>query len=201
MLRNHYKTSGTKVFVRFVSEGTPKTASFSVNLERSRILPLAKHDFHLRYSPLAVNCSADYLQTSVSLSAPTSPSAYTGPRDCTWVLRSSAGKTFAVMFQSVNVSTLKILKNNLSIPYLSQIDPDDGGGCTKNYIEVRDGPYSYSSLTGTYCGTNMPTHFLTSGSSVYVRFVVEGFPKTASFSLGMGQSKLQSTVWKSDYIS
>lgn len=63
-----------------------------------------------------------------------------------------------------------------------QIDHEENN-CTRNFVEVRDGLTSTSSLMSRNCGTSLPAHNKTSSYRVYVKFATQGFDKAGNFTM------------------
>lgn len=81
-------------------------------------------------------------------------------KDCLWYVNSSKEK---------GTVTLKFTDFDFS-----RSDPS----CTKDYVEVRNGLTEHAPLIGKYCGGKLPSPVQSSGSGLWVRYVVSGEIKT-----------------------
>lgn len=54
--------------------------------------------------------------------------------------------------------------------------------CKFDHIEVRDGPFAFSTIIGRYCGQESPTYVRSSGRYLYIKFVADGELEAIGFS-------------------
>lgn len=54
--------------------------------------------------------------------------------------------------------------------------------CKFDHIEVRDGPFGFSTLIGRYCGQESPAYVRSSGRYLYIKFVADGELEAIGFS-------------------
>uniref|UniRef100_A0A8C7HPD2 ATP synthase subunit C lysine N-methyltransferase n=1 Tax=Oncorhynchus kisutch TaxID=8019 RepID=A0A8C7HPD2_ONCKI len=54
--------------------------------------------------------------------------------------------------------------------------------CKFDHIEVRDGPFSFSTLIGRYCGQESPLYIKSSGRYLHIKFVADGELEAIGFS-------------------
>lgn len=47
--------------------------------------------------------------------------------------------------------------------------------CSKNYLEIRDGPSKLSPLVGRYCGKEPPSTIFSTGSYLNIRYQTDSF--------------------------
>ncbi|KAK2562119.1 Neuropilin-1 [Acropora cervicornis] len=124
-----------------------------------RIWPLRKHNFvSLRAelygclaepSPSGTNCTRNGHRMSGESNPPYK-------MDCQWNVTSSTDKGAVIL----KFTTFDF----------SRSDPS----CIKDYLEVRNGPTEDAPLIGKFCGSKAPSPVQSSGSSLWVRYVVSG---------------------------
>ncbi|XP_049326908.1 inactive serine protease PAMR1 [Astyanax mexicanus] len=81
---------------------------------------------------------------------------------CDWTLHVSSGLTMELRF------TMLSLESDHS--------------CRYDYVEVRDGDNQNSPVIGRYCGDNIPAPVRSSGDSLHIRFVSDGYNNYDGFS-------------------
>ncbi|XP_007545700.1 neuropilin and tolloid-like protein 2 isoform X1 [Poecilia formosa] len=86
-----------------------------------------------------------------SFSSPNYPNTYPPNKECLYVLE-------ALPRQRVELQFSKIFQIEASFE------------CRFDHIEVRDGPFSFSTLINRYCGTANPGRILSSGRFMWIRF-------------------------------
>ena len=86
-----------------------------------------------------------------TISSPSYPRNYPHSSDCVWILRATPGRNVTLTFTNMNV--------------------EEHASCNYNYVEVRQGDNSNSSVIGKYCGTKLPYAITSFGNTLYVRFV------------------------------
>ena len=57
----------------------------------------------------------------------------------------------------------------------------DCSNCGCDYIELRDGDRSTSSIIGRYCSSTMPSKIISTGNQLYVKFVTDGSNQYSGF--------------------
>ena len=57
----------------------------------------------------------------------------------------------------------------------------DCSDCGCDYIELRDGDRSTSSIIGRYCSSTMPSKIISTGNQLYVKFVTDGSNQYSGF--------------------
>ncbi|XP_029444624.1 cubilin [Rhinatrema bivittatum] len=82
--------------------------------------------------------------------SPYYPSAYPHEKTCEWVIMQPEGRAARLNFITFNIQ--------------------HGADCNSNYLEVRDGSSSDSSLIGKYCGPTVPLPVQSTHRSLYVKF-------------------------------
>jgi len=59
--------------------------------------------------------------------------------------------------------------------------PTNEGNCDYDYLEIRDGDQGYSPLKNKFCGSDFPPVIISSGSSLWLRFVSDGTIEYSGF--------------------
>ncbi|KAM9307657.1 cubilin [Gastrophryne carolinensis] len=90
------------------------------------------------------------------------PNPYYRERTCEWIIAQPEGEVVQLNFDSFNL-----------LP---------GTRCSSNYIEIRDGPSSDSTLIGTYCGPDIPPPAYSTQRSLYIKFVTDASSTNGGFS-------------------
>ena len=112
--------------------------------------------------PLFTVCSGtSYLSpsqnVSSSLKSPGYPSNYPSYLDCTWIISTTPGSSVEITFS-----------------YFSTDFSD--------YLEIHDGPYSYSRRVARYSGSRSAFSFTSSGATLRIRFTSNGSGTGGGFS-------------------
>ena len=113
--------------------------------------------------PLLIVCSGTSSITlsqnvSRSLGSPSYPSNYPNNLDCTWIISTTPNSSVEITF--TNFST----EQNF------------------DYLEIRDGPFSYSRQIASYSGTHSTFSFTSSGTTLRIRFKTDGSVTRRGFS-------------------
>eukprot|EP00795_Rhopilema_esculentum_P014104 gene14104-5092_t len=85
------------------------------------------------------------------ITSPNYPRNYPHNTECIWLLRGTPGRQITFTF--------------------TNFDIESHSSCRYDFVEVRQGDNSNSSLAGRYCGTNLPNTVTSFGNSLYVRFL------------------------------
>lgn len=71
--------------------------------------------------------------------------------------------------------------------------------CRYDYVEVRDGDSINSGVIGRFCGNSRPAPIQSSGNSLHILFVSDGYKNFdgffATFQENSGRSKVNSFIW------
>ena len=59
---------------------------------------------------------------------------------------------------------------------------EDDSNCTRNYLEIRDGPDEDSYIVGRFCGMDSPGHRMSSKRHLFLKYVIEGASANRGFS-------------------
>ena len=60
--------------------------------------------------------------------------------------------------------------HSIRIDFRDDFHIEDSSNCRYDSLELRDGPFGYSSLFGRYCGKNHPAMIESSGQYIWMRF-------------------------------
>jgi len=100
---------------------------------------------------LPSSCSRVLTDDQGTISSPGYPNAYPPSANCTYRIRTSPGTYVVVSFLGISI--------------------ENSPGCSKDYIEVRDGASSSSPLLKRLCGSPSPSVIMSTGNDMYIRFV------------------------------
>lgn len=81
--------------------------------------------------------------------------------DCVWTIEMPVNRAINLTFNSFDV--------------------EDSYSCSYDYVQVYDGDSVHFPLVGTFCGTSIPSFFLSSGNLLTVRFISDGSVQKAGF--------------------
>ncbi|KAM4689065.1 cubilin [Discoglossus pictus] len=90
------------------------------------------------------------------------PNAYFRERICEWVITQIEGDIVILKFNSFDIL--------------------NGTMCSTNYVEIRDGPSSDSTLIGKYCGPDIPPPAQSTQRNLYIKFVTDSSATNRGFS-------------------
>ncbi|KAG8573749.1 hypothetical protein GDO81_012532 [Engystomops pustulosus] len=96
------------------------------------------------------------------ITTPHYPNPYYRERSCEWIITQPEGQVVMFKFDNLNISS--------------------SSECGSNYVEVRDGPSSESTLIGKYCGSNVPPVIYSSQRSLNVKFLTDASSDNHGFS-------------------
>lgn len=65
------------------------------------------------------------------------------------------------------------------MPYYLQLEDNN---CSKDFLELRDGPIQSSPLIGKYCGKEIPKYINSTGRHLFVKFVSDDSVEDNGFS-------------------
>uniref|UniRef100_A0AAQ4PGY7 Cubilin n=1 Tax=Gasterosteus aculeatus aculeatus TaxID=481459 RepID=A0AAQ4PGY7_GASAC len=94
------------------------------------------------------------------LGSPYHPDPYPHNKVCEWVINQPEGSVVTLRFLSFHV---------------------EGGSCTFDFVEVRDGSTSNSPLLGTFCGAEVPPRLQSTQRSMYIRFKTDSSVSNRGF--------------------
>ncbi|XP_047455679.1 cubilin [Mugil cephalus] len=108
--------------------------------------------FHITYttSPSDPGCGGTYTESEGVLISPNWPNSYAHNRQCIYLIRLPEGEKVSLNFTDMNL--------------------ENHGSCSFDYVEVRDGRTETDPLIGKYCGTTLPAPILSSSNRLWIRF-------------------------------
>uniref|UniRef100_A0A674N4D4 CUB domain-containing protein n=1 Tax=Takifugu rubripes TaxID=31033 RepID=A0A674N4D4_TAKRU len=119
---------------------------------------------HLVFIYVSIACGGTFSGTG-HLCSPYHPNAYPHNKNCEWVISQPEGYVVTLNFLSFDV---------------------EGGSCSYDFVEVRDGSMSSSPLLGTYCGVEIPPRLQSTQRSMYVRFTTDSSVSNHGFEAAYG---------------
>ncbi|KAJ6666703.1 hypothetical protein lerEdw1_020427 [Lerista edwardsae] len=119
--------------------------------------------FHITYitSPAHPNCGGNYTGSQGVIMSPYWPNSYLNNRQCIYIIQQPPGEKIYLRFV--------------------QLETDSHPGCSRNYIEVRDGDTELAPLINKFCGNSLPSVITSNGNSLWVRFKSEISAHKSSF--------------------
>lgn len=82
----------------------------------------------------------------------------------------------------VTIAPLGAASVNLSFPFFD-VEAGPGATCNYDYLEVYDGPDTFSPLIDRYCNNNIPTDITSSGTSITIFFHSDGGVEDPGFEI------------------
>ncbi|GFS02438.1 Tolloid-like protein 1, partial [Elysia marginata] len=146
---------------KYCGEGIPRTVT---SRENSMFIFFRSDDritstgFRARWTTRSV-CGSSPSGTSGTVRSPNYPSNYPNNARCQWVIRTSPGTRVRLSFTYFRLES-----------------------CPSDYLIVRDGSSSSSSLIGRLCGSYTPRPIVASGNVMYLQFYTDGSVTYRGFS-------------------
>ncbi|XP_063159632.1 cubilin [Candoia aspera] len=110
--------------------------------------------FHATFAASTSACGGTFHMERGAFNSPSFPEPYPLNVECVWNLLSSPGNRLQLSFTDFQV--------------------EESEGCTKDYIEIREGNFS-GPLVGRYCGNSLPVNYTSiTGHILWVTFVSDG---------------------------
>ncbi|XP_072129764.1 neuropilin and tolloid-like protein 1 isoform X4 [Mobula birostris] len=94
--------------------------------------------------------------------SPNYPNKYPPDRECTYIIEAAPRQSIELYFDEKY-----------------SIEPS--WECKFDHIEVRDGPFPFSTEIGRYCGQNIPPFVTSSGRFLWIKFVADGELESIGF--------------------
>ena len=113
--------------------------------------------------------------TSGTLYTPDYPVPYPGDTNCFWTITVPPGKRVKLTFEDFELDKGSAYTGYSYCKYDQNID------VYRDYVEIRDGPWSSSRELGIYCGNKLGFEFYSTGHQMWIKF--------HSTPNGSGQSK------------
>ncbi|XP_066485218.1 cubilin [Tiliqua scincoides] len=119
--------------------------------------------FHITYitSPAHPNCGGNYTDSQGVIMSPYWPNPYLNDRQCIYIIRQPPGEKIYLNFV--------------------QLETESQPGCSRNYIEVRDGDTELAPLINKFCGNLLPSAITSNSNSLWVRFKSDISASKSSF--------------------
>ncbi|KAK9396207.1 cubilin [Crotalus adamanteus] len=117
--------------------------------------------FHATFAASTSACGGTFHMERGAFNSPSFPEPYPLNIECVWNLLSSPGNRLQLSFTDFQV--------------------EESEGCTRDYIEIREGNFS-GSLVGRYCGNSLPVNYTSIiGHILWVKFVSDGSSSRRGF--------------------
>uniref|UniRef100_A0A3Q3W0B5 Cubilin n=1 Tax=Mola mola TaxID=94237 RepID=A0A3Q3W0B5_MOLML len=119
--------------------------------------------FHITYttSPSEPGCGGTFTDSEGIIISPNWPNDYSHNSQCVYLIKLPAGEKVALNFTNMNL--------------------ENHGSCTFDYVEVRDGRMETDPLIGKYCGSTLPAPITSSSNYLYIRFKSDSSVSQAGF--------------------
>lgn len=115
-------------------------------------------EFRLTYREIGMECGGKYQLTKtenkIEFSSPNYPNIPPPYSECFWTFMATPGE-------------------RLSIHFIDRFDLTSSDGCTKEYIEIRDGGTDTSKLLGQFCHDEAPSSMSSTGNMIYAHFYTD----------------------------
>ncbi|XP_020919939.1 cubilin-like [Sus scrofa] len=139
--------------IRFCGRNASAVPTFYSSLSTAIIIfksEVFNTDSRVGFTYRIAGCSREYQKAFGRLRSPGWPAGYASNVDCAVVLRAPQNHTISLFFHAFGL--------------------EDSGGCTRDFLEVRNGSESTSPLLGKYCGTLLPNPIFSQSRDLYLRF-------------------------------
>jgi len=107
-------------------------------------------------------CGGELDMEQGQLESPNFPEDYQPNKECIWRITVPAGYQVALKFQSFEI--------------------ENHDNCVYDFLEIRDGDKSDSTLIGSFCGYKMPEDIKSSSNHLWIKFMSDGSVQKAGFS-------------------
>ena len=84
-------------------------------------------------------------------------------------------------YLSAPVTTVAPPGHRVRVDFSGTFDVEQSDDCMYDYIEMRDGPYGFSTLLGRYCGRNHPGTVISTRRSMWIAFKSDDSVEYAGF--------------------
>ncbi|XP_021357124.1 cubilin-like [Mizuhopecten yessoensis] len=123
---------------------------------------LSDHGFHITYVTVSAGDQCGGVLTSETgvLTSPNYPGYYDHNGYCAWSIYATPGDSISLTFTDMDL---------------------ENGGCSYDYVEVRDGDNEDAPLFGRYCGSSIPSTLVTSGNHMFIEFRTDGSVRDNGF--------------------
>ncbi|XP_060075561.1 cubilin-like [Ylistrum balloti] len=116
---------------------------------------LTDRGFHITYVAISAGdqCGGQLTGETGVITSPNYPNYYDHNGYCAWTITVSTGDSITLTFTDMAL---------------------EHGGCSFDYVEVRDGSDENSRLFSRYCGTSIPSPLTSSGNVMFIEFRTDG---------------------------
>ncbi|XP_033761795.1 cubilin-like [Pecten maximus] len=123
---------------------------------------LTDNGFHITYVAISAGdqCGGQLTGETGTLTSPNYPSYYDHNGYCAWTITVSTEDSITLTFTDMAL---------------------EGGSCSYDYVEVRDGSDENAPLFGRYCGTSIPSILRSSGNVMFIEFRTDGSVRNTGF--------------------
>ncbi|XP_076655704.1 cubilin [Halictus rubicundus] len=108
-------------------------------------------------------CGGHYVKTNGVIKSPNHPRQYPPGRECVWLIEAPNRHRVVLNVQSF------------------ELEPHRN--CIFDYLEIRNGGYETSPLIGKFCGTEIPSQFISQANLLYLKFVSDPSRQNNGFSI------------------
>ncbi|KAG8232959.1 hypothetical protein J437_LFUL011452, partial [Ladona fulva] len=139
---------------KFCGENIPKNIPSVANQLYLRFRTdrtVGSRGFKIFWDGTATGCGGTLTSSSGSIVSPHYPQPYGESTECFWKITVSKGSKIQLI--------------------IVDLDLEDHQSCDFDYVEIRDGSDSTAALLGKYCNQNHPLHFVSTGNSLWVKFM------------------------------
>ncbi|KAM6215214.1 cubilin [Rhynchocyon petersi] len=139
--------------VRFCGRNVSSVPVFYSSLRTAIVLFKAEvfsTDSRVGFTYEIADCNREYSKAFGNLKSPGWPDNYNNDLDCSVTLMAPQNHTIALFFHSFAV--------------------EESSGCTRDFLEVRNGSDSSYPLLGRYCGTLLPNPIFSQNNRLFLRF-------------------------------
>jgi len=151
-----YESMGNLVRVEFISDQIVTHPGFQMSYEC-----LANPT-----TPGPVECGGFLKKSSGTVTSPGWPDVYPNNANCFWKIRCPKKKRVEITFDSFHLE-----------------NAGDEGGCEFDNVTIYDGPDSGAPTFGTFCGTDIPSTYTSSGRYAAVVFISDISEKRQGFEM------------------
>ncbi|XP_063003684.1 cubilin [Elgaria multicarinata webbii] len=166
---------------------TSFSSAMSINFVSNSVV--TAKGFHAILAASTSACGGTFHMERGAFSSPNFPEPYPMNVECVWNIPSSPGNRLQLSF--------------------TEFQMEESEGCTKDYVEIREGSFS-GQLLGRYCGNSLPVNYTSiTAHSLWVKFASDssdsrrGFQATFAHLFGnniVGNSgQIASPLWPRNY--
>ncbi|XP_069815839.1 cubilin [Dendropsophus ebraccatus] len=157
---------GDPVIGRFCSSSSPpplQTSGPYAWLHFHSDNEISDKGFHITYitSASGTSCGGNFSDTEGSITSPSWPDAYTGNKQCIYLITQPLSERINLKF--------------------TDVDLESSAECSLTAIEVRDGGAEMAPLMGRYCNSTIPAPITSSSNKLLIRFTSDAAATRSRF--------------------